>query len=53
MALAFARQQPFSVSCWLTTPDEKERAVVFHRSRAWTDAASRGYELQIEYFIPR
>ena len=44
----FARQQPFSVSLWLKTPDEKDRAVVFHRSRAWTDAASRGYELLIE-----
>lgn len=28
--------------------DVKDRAVVFHRSRAWTDAASRGYELLIE-----
>ena len=44
----FARWQPFSVSLWLQTPDEKERAVVFHRSRAWTDAASRGYQLLIE-----
>lgn len=44
----FARQQPFSVSLWLNSPDRKERAVVFHRSRAWTDAASRGYELLIE-----
>lgn len=44
----FPRQQPFSVSLWLKTPDVKERAVVFHRSRAWTDAASRGYELLIE-----
>ena len=38
---------PFSVSLWIKTPDVKERAVVFHRSRAWTDAASRGYELLI------
>jgi len=44
----FPRHQPFSVSLWLKTPDVKERAVVFHRSRAWTDAASRGYELLIE-----
>ena len=44
----FGRHEPFSVSLWLKTPDEKERAVVFHRSRAWTDAASRGYELLIE-----
>ena len=38
---------PFSVSLWMKTPDVKDRAVVFHRSRAWTDAASRGYELLI------
>ncbi|MGN6544109.1 MAG: DUF1549 domain-containing protein, partial [Aureliella sp.] len=44
----FTRHEPFSVTLWLNTPDEKERAVVFHRSRAWTDAASRGYELLIE-----
>lgn len=44
----FKRHEPFSVSLWLKTPDVKERAVVFHRSRAWTDAASRGYELLIE-----
>ncbi len=44
----FRRFEPFSVSLWLNTPDEKERAVVFHRSRAWTDAGSRGYQLLIE-----
>ena len=44
----FRREQPFSVALWLKTPDVKERAVVFHRSRAWTDAASRGYELLVE-----
>lgn len=44
----FRREEPFSVSLWLKTPDVKERAVVFHRSRAWTDAASRGYELLID-----
>ena len=44
----FHRHKPFSISLWLKTPDRKERAVVFHRSRAWTDAASRGYELVIE-----
>ncbi|TWU48417.1 DUF1553 domain-containing protein [Rubripirellula reticaptiva] len=44
----FDRSEPFSVSLWIKTPDVKERAVVFHRSRAWTDAASRGYELLIE-----
>lgn len=44
----FARWQPFSVSTWLRAPKSFERSVVFHRSRAWTDAASRGYELLIE-----
>lgn len=43
----FRRWQPFTVSLWMRVPDHKERAVVFHRSRAWTDAASRGYELLI------
>jgi len=44
----FHRHDPFSISLWLQTPDEKDRAVVLHRSQAWTDAASRGYELLIE-----
>ncbi|MCE9526577.1 MAG: DUF1553 domain-containing protein [Planctomycetales bacterium] len=44
----FHRYEPFSISLWLKTPDVKERAVVLHRSRAWTDAGSRGYELLIE-----
>lgn len=44
----FQRHQPFSVSLWMNTPDVKDRAVIFHRSRAWTDAASRGYELLLE-----
>ncbi|SKA76809.1 Planctomycete cytochrome C [Prosthecobacter debontii] len=44
----FHRYDPFSLSLWIKTPDVKERAVVLHRSRAWTDAASRGYELLIE-----
>ena len=44
----FRRFEPFSVALWMNTPDEKKRAVVFHRSRAWTDAGSRGYQLLIE-----
>ena len=44
----FTRSDPFSVSLWMQTPDRKARAVVFSRSKAWTDAASRGYELLIE-----
>ncbi|MCA9065390.1 MAG: DUF1549 domain-containing protein, partial [Planctomycetaceae bacterium] len=44
----FSRWQPFTVSLWTKIPHHFERAVVFHRSRAWTDAGSRGYELLIE-----
>lgn len=44
----FKRSQPFSVSLWMNTPKLMERAVIFHRSRAWTDAASRGYELLLD-----
>jgi len=41
----FPRHEPFSVALWLQAPAARERAVLMHRSRAWTDAASRGYEL--------
>ncbi|MCA9028634.1 MAG: DUF1549 domain-containing protein, partial [Planctomycetaceae bacterium] len=44
----FPRHEPFSVALWMNTPNLKERAVIYHRSGAWTDAASRGYELLIE-----
>ena len=43
----FTRDDPFTISFWLNTPDEKARAVVLHRSRSWTDAGSRGYEILI------
>ncbi|MCH5377700.1 MAG: DUF1553 domain-containing protein, partial [Planctomycetes bacterium] len=42
------RDDAFSVALWIDIPDHKDRAVVFHRSRAWTDAGSRGYQLLIE-----
>jgi hypothetical protein len=44
----FRRHEPFTVALWLQCPDVKERAVILHRSRAWTDAGSRGYELLLE-----
>ncbi len=44
----FTRNDPFTIALWLQTPDTKDRAVIFHRSRAWTDAGSRGYQLLIE-----
>ncbi len=44
----FDRFEPFSVALWIKTPDFKDRAVILHRSMAWTDAGSRGYQLLIE-----
>jgi hypothetical protein len=44
----FTRHQPFSLDVWIEVPDEKDRAVILHRSKSWTDAGSRGYELLIE-----
>ena len=44
----FTRYQPFSISLWVSTPRAFERSVIFHRSRAWTDAASRGYQMLLE-----
>jgi hypothetical protein len=45
---AFARTQPFSIGLWINTPEQFERAVIWRRSKAWTDAGSRGYELLFE-----
>lgn len=44
----FTRNQPFSISLWLNVPRHFDRAVIFHRSQAWTDSGSRGYELLLE-----
>lgn len=44
----FSRVDPFSISIWVRTPVTPKRAVVFHRSSAALDAASRGYEMLIE-----
>ena len=44
----FDRHQPFSLAFWLQVPEAYDRAVVVHRSKSWTDAGSRGYELLIE-----
>ena len=43
----FARHSPFSMSVAINMPVEHERAIILHRSRAWTDAASKGYELMV------
>ncbi|MFN9272215.1 MAG: DUF1549 domain-containing protein [Planctomycetia bacterium] len=44
----FRRSQPFTVSAWIKPAAKHDRAVVFHRSQAWTDAGSRGYELLVD-----
>jgi hypothetical protein len=41
----FERHRDFSFSLWVNTPIAHKRAVILHRTQAWTDAASRGYEL--------
>ena len=44
----FNRHQPFSVAFWIKPTMNHERAVVLRKSQAWTDAASRGFEILIE-----
>ena len=44
----FTRDDPFTIGLRLRVDREHERAVVLHRSRAWHDAGSRGYELLVE-----
>jgi hypothetical protein len=48
----FNRTSPFSFGLWLKPTEKQERAVIFHRSRSWTDSGSRGYELLLEDGIP-
>ena len=44
----FNRHQAFSLSLWIKPTLFHDRAVVVRRSKAWTDAASRGYELLLQ-----
>ena len=48
----FNRTTPFSFSLWLKPTENQERAMIFHRSRSWTDSASRGYEMLLEDGVP-
>jgi hypothetical protein len=45
---AFGRADRFGFALWLRLEARAPRAVVFHRSRAWTDSGSRGYELVLD-----
>ncbi|HEV2392961.1 MAG TPA: DUF1553 domain-containing protein [Verrucomicrobiae bacterium] len=49
---AFNRTSPFSFSLWLKPAENQDRAVIFHRSKSWTDSGSRGYELLLENGFP-
>jgi hypothetical protein len=44
----FNRHQPFSIAFWVKPNQLLDRAVIVRRSQAWTDAASRGYEILVE-----
>jgi mono/diheme cytochrome c family protein len=44
----FTRNDPFTISLYVRPAEHHERAVIWHRSRAWTDAGSRGFELLLE-----
>jgi hypothetical protein len=48
----FSRTDAFSFSLWLKPTEKQDRAVILHRSRAWTDSGSRGYELLLEHGRP-
>ena len=45
---AFNRYDPFSIAIWIRIERIADRAVVLHRSRAWTDAGSQGYQFLLE-----
>jgi len=44
----FSRSTPFTLSLYVSVPEVTARAVIMHRSRAWTDAGSQGYQLLLE-----
>ena len=44
----FTRVDPFTIALWVKLEAITDRAVVLHRSRAWTDAGSQGYQFLLE-----
>ena len=48
----FSRIDPFSIAVRVKPTETQARAVVLHQSRAWTDAASRGFELTLDQGRP-
>ncbi len=50
---AFRRMNPFSLAVWVKPGGEaKPRQILAHRSRAWSDAGGRGYELLLDHGRP-
>jgi hypothetical protein len=48
----FLRTDAFSFRLRLKPTERQTRAVIFHQSRAWTDAGSRGFELTLDQGRP-
>jgi len=44
----FRRWDAFTLSLWVRLPKHYERAVILHRSKAWHDSGSRGYQWLVE-----
>ncbi len=49
----FSRFDPFTIALRIKAPAITDRAIVMHRSKAWTDAGSQGWELLLEDGHPR
>ncbi|MFM1921481.1 MAG: hypothetical protein RLZZ303_3115, partial [Candidatus Hydrogenedentota bacterium] len=47
-AAAFERSDPFTISLWIKVEKHSPKAVVLHRCKAESDAASRGYEVMLD-----
>lgn len=47
-AAAFERCDPFSIAMWIKVDKHIPKAVVVHRCKAESDAASRGYEIMLD-----
>lgn len=47
-AAAFERSDPFTISLWIKVEKHSPKAVVLHRCKAESDAASRGYEILLD-----
>jgi hypothetical protein len=47
-AADFERTDPFSIALWLKATEHVPTTVVLHRTKAASDAASRGYDLLLE-----